>query len=138
VQSFFEHDDEPGPVTEDNRIREIRAVLDEAAHWTSETHPSAGDAKTLRRIRAILDSAPPAPRVLGPEHVYALSVARSAVLKAAGKFVAAADRYRKRDLVRSVQEMGDSERACVRVASFLADEIASARADRQHTEGTNP
>jgi len=48
-------------VTEDNRIREIRAVLDEAGHWTSETRPAAGDAKTLRRIRTIMDSAPPAP-----------------------------------------------------------------------------
>ena len=129
-------------MTEDNRIREIRAVLDELDGSGACEGDGAYLFGRLEAIRAILDSAPPAPRVLGPEHTYALSVARNAVLKAAGKFVTAADRYRKRDLVRSVQEMADSERACVRVASFLADEIASARASEERanadTEGTQP
>jgi hypothetical protein len=47
-------------VTEDYRIREIRAVLDEyPAEWNT---PSL----IHDRIRAILDSAPPAPRVFFP------------------------------------------------------------------------
>ena len=70
-------------------------------------------------------------RKLGPGEVYALSVARSAVLNAARKFVRAADMYRRRDLVRSVQQMADEERACVRVASFLSDQIDHARAERE-------
>lgn len=48
-------------MSEDPRISEIQALLARAAHWTSETHPAAGDARTLQRIRAILDSVPPVP-----------------------------------------------------------------------------
>lgn len=66
-------------------------------------------------------------RQFGEEHVFALSVARSAVLKAARKFVTAGDMYRQRDLVHSVKLMASSERACHRVASLLAEEIARAQ-----------
>lgn len=113
---------------EDSRIGQIRELV--ARHRANVSKNATPDeldvllgidpndpvqryANLLVRLASILDSAPPAPRVLGPEHTYALSVARSAVLKAAGKFVAAGDMYRRRDLVRSVQEMADSERACV-------------------------
>jgi hypothetical protein len=121
-------------VTQDNRIPNF--------WWCPTHHLYRGGDKRPCADAVRLVPAPPAPRVLGPEHTYALSVARSAVLKAAGKFVTAADMYRKRDLLRSVQEMADSERACVRVASFLADEIASARATSERaipepTEGQN-
>ena len=112
-------------MSEDPRISEIRAVIDE---WQTNVEATSGGG--MEAIRRILDREPPAPWVLAPEHEFALSVARSAVLKAAGKFVTAADMYRKRDLLHSVQEMADSERACVQVASFLADEIAIVRAAR--------
>ena len=129
-------------MTEDPRISEIRAVLLDFGQLGEPGRLNQTTAlEALEKIDAILDREPApadeplsAPRVLGPEHEYALSVARSAVLKAAGKFVTAADRYRKRDLLLSVQQMADSERACVRVASFLADEIASVRAERPEVQ----
>ncbi|WP_086853372.1 hypothetical protein [Amycolatopsis kentuckyensis] len=37
------------------QLHAIRTVLAEAGHWTSTTTPAAGDAKTLQRIRAVLD-----------------------------------------------------------------------------------
>lgn len=111
-------------MTEDSRMPNF---------WWCPTHHlyRGGD---QRPCASAVRLVPAPPKVLGPEHTYALSVARSAVLKAAGKFVTAADMYRKRDLLHSGQEMADSERACVRVASFLADEIASARADRPEVQ----
>ncbi|MFJ1765035.1 hypothetical protein ACIOD2_32240 [Amycolatopsis sp. NPDC088138] len=58
-------------MTEDNRIPEIRAVLDELPgiepHEQDATWRIADSrSKALQRIRAILDSAPPAPRVFFP------------------------------------------------------------------------
>lgn len=55
--------------SEDNRVPEIRAVLDDA---TLTTGPAA-----LTRIRDILDSAPPAPRVFLPDDEWQAAVDRA-------------------------------------------------------------
>lgn len=52
---------------EDNRIPEIRAVLDETRVIGATAHREVGNLRAkLDRIRAILDSAPPVPRVFFP------------------------------------------------------------------------
>jgi hypothetical protein len=51
-------------VTEDNRIHEIRAVLDEVSR--EKTGDGFYFAAHLARVKVILDSAPPAPRVFFP------------------------------------------------------------------------
>lgn len=75
VQSFFEHDES---VTEDNRITQIRVVLDEdasiRARFQVDTSASYGP-RFLSRIRAILDVSPPAPRVFLPGDVVPAGVA---------------------------------------------------------------
>lgn len=119
-------------MTEDSRIREIRAALARAAHWTSETHPAAGDARTLQCIRAILDSAPPAPRVFFPGDTVPAEVA---VLSTNGA------------VVRWPSEWKAALGPCVEVTLPSPEEFQAAvdraRTERtdaewQHTEGITP
>jgi predicted secreted protein len=37
------------------QLNEIRDVLEQSAHWTSSTYPAAGDARTVARVRSIVE-----------------------------------------------------------------------------------
>jgi len=122
-------------VTEDNRIRDIRAVVAEidAIHPLDfRSIPSVGS--VIDRIRAILDSAPPAPQVWFPGDVVP---AETEVQTGHGNVY----RWREDRVLASyfgpVMEVPPTTHDVWQAA---VDRAKSARGDVEgrHTEGTNP
>lgn len=125
-------------MTEDNRIRDIRAVVAEidAIHPLDfRSIPSVGS--VIDRIRAILDSAPPAPRVFLPDDQVPVG---TVITAKDGSPFRVPDAYTSEGMARVgvpfVEVLVPSPEEWQ--AAVDRARVDRGNAEGQHTEGTNP